>query len=196
MSIFDQSFEELMKAAGASVTVTEEKSMPTPEPKAPSAATSFDDLLAQAEAMDKHTETPVDVTDQYQVPLENVFGEDDTPVQTKPEVKHETEVKPEAEVKTEAEVKLEAEVKPEPEVKSEPEVKPKAKRTRKTKTKATEPSVAVEPSIPVNTTEILDAATVEQIRTHVRTTIRDIVFEEVKNAAIDAFESLSQNLKS
>ena len=53
MSIFDQSFEELMKAAGASVTVTEEKVVPTPEPKAPSAATSFDELLAQAEAMDK-----------------------------------------------------------------------------------------------------------------------------------------------
>ena len=168
MSIFDQSFEELMKAAGASVTVTEDKVVPTPEPKAPSSATSFDELLAQAEAMDKQEDAPVDVTDHYQVPLENVFGEDDTPVQPKAEVKPESEVKPEPSVQE----------------------KPKTKRTRKTKAKATEQSASVP------TEEILDAATVEQLRTHIRTTVRDIVFEEVKLAAVDAFERLAQNLKS
>ena len=188
------SFDDLMAQAGALDTkpqveeevTTEVKEEVKPEvkeevtsevkekvtPEVASGIPSFDDLMAQAGALD----TKSQVKDKATTEVKEEIKEEVIP-EVKPEDKEEAT----AEVKEEATAEVKEEVKPE--VKDEvtieikEEVKPKTKRTR-TKTKTTE-----QPS-----ETLIDKDTVDEINT----AIHGIVRNAVRNAFKDAMNELTK----
>ena len=138
-----------------------------PATQAPNAATSFDDLLAQAATQ------PEDAEEKAKAEAE-----------AKAKAEAEAKAKAEAEAEAEAKAKAEAEAKAEAKAKAEAEAKAKAEAEAKT-AKAKKAKGAKE--TPKETVEhvLLDEETVKEIKSEIRQVVRDAVRDSFKEAIAD-----------